>query len=106
MASARLQRLLLRLERYPDKDVQHVPGKELYLADTLSRAYIPVSSDESQELQDDKVVIAHYMTTDDALEEQLVQSYSVDVQLNALRKLISSGWPNVRKLAPSSCKQH
>ena len=39
-APARLQRMLLRLQKY-DIRVKYTPGKELYVADTLSRAYLP-----------------------------------------------------------------
>ena len=35
----RIQRLLLRLQRY-DVTLTYKPGKELYIADTLSRAYL------------------------------------------------------------------
>ena len=35
----RLQRMLLRLQRYTLK-VTYKPGKELYIADTLSRAFL------------------------------------------------------------------
>ena len=39
-APKRLQRMLLRLQRY-SLEVTYVRGSEMYLADTLSRAYIP-----------------------------------------------------------------
>ena len=35
----RIQRLLLRLQRY-DVTLTYKPGKELYIADALSRAYL------------------------------------------------------------------
>ena len=38
--SKRLQRMLLRLQRY-SLDVTYTRGSEMYIADTLSRAYIP-----------------------------------------------------------------
>ena len=39
-APKRLQRMLLRLQRY-NLEVTYVRGSEMYIADTLSRAYIP-----------------------------------------------------------------
>ena len=42
-APARLQQMLLRLQKY-DIRVMYTPGKELYVADTLSRAYLPNES--------------------------------------------------------------
>ena len=41
-ASPRLQRLLLRSLKYNINRITYVPGKYLYLADTLSKAYIGV----------------------------------------------------------------
>ena len=42
-APKRLQRLLLRLQQY-DVEIRYKPGPEMYLADTLSRAYLPTTS--------------------------------------------------------------
>ena len=42
-APKRLQRLLLRMQRY-DVNIQYKPGPEMYLADTLSRAYLKTSN--------------------------------------------------------------
>lgn len=42
-APKRLQRMLLRLQKY-DINLIYVPGQEMLLADTLSRAYIPDSN--------------------------------------------------------------
>ncbi len=42
-APKRLQRMLLRLQRY-SLEVTYVRGSEMYIADTLSRAYIPGNS--------------------------------------------------------------
>ena len=55
-APPRLQRLMLRLQPY-DLDVHYVPGKYMYLADTLSRAYI--QGESSAELEDELSRIAH-----------------------------------------------
>ena len=38
-APKRLQRLMLRLQHY-DVEIRYKPGKEMFVADTLSRAYI------------------------------------------------------------------
>ena len=52
----RLQRLMLRLHPY-DLDVHYMPGKYMYLADTLSRAYTQCES--SAELEDELSRIVH-----------------------------------------------
>ena len=52
----RLQRLLLRLRNY-DVKVLYKPGKEMVLADTLSRAYIPSHNDNRSETEKDTEVV-------------------------------------------------
>ena len=42
-APKRLQRLVLRLQQY-DVEVRYKPGPDMYLADTLSRAYLPTTA--------------------------------------------------------------
>lgn len=42
-APKRLQRMMLRIQRY-DVDAVYVPGPEMWLADMLSRAYLPEST--------------------------------------------------------------
>ena len=39
-APLRLQRILLQLQRY-DLDIKHVSGRDIPLADTLSRKFLP-----------------------------------------------------------------
>ena len=48
-APARLQRMLLQLQRY-HINLQYKPGKELFTPDTLSRAHLPNAGDEDQDL--------------------------------------------------------
>ena len=49
-APPRLQRLMLQLQPY-DLRIKYVPGKFMYVADTLSRAYLPGTSDSDLEDQ-------------------------------------------------------
>ena len=55
-APPRLQRLMLRLQPY-DLDVHYVPGKYMYLADTLSRAYI--QGEGNAEMEDELSRVVH-----------------------------------------------
>ncbi|XP_065942084.1 uncharacterized protein [Magallana gigas] len=45
----RLQRLLLRLQKY-DFNFKYVPGKQLIIADTLSRAHLPPTKQQKEEI--------------------------------------------------------
>ncbi|CAB3987536.1 Hypothetical predicted protein [Paramuricea clavata] len=50
----RLQRMLLQLQRY-SMEVIYKPGKEMYLPDTLSRAYL---NEEKEDLLDEELEVA------------------------------------------------
>ena len=54
-APKRLQRLLLRLQQY-DAEIRYRPGREMYLADTISRAYLSLSPTDTQILETEKEV--------------------------------------------------
>ena len=67
----RLQRMLLNLQSY-DIEIKYRPGKELYLADTLSRAHLPNSKFEEETLELDFQAISMISTllvSDDKLKE-------------------------------------
>jgi len=56
--------MLQRLLRYR-LTVQYTPGKLMYVADTLSRAYLPFeSSADEQELAEDINVLVHSLLSD------------------------------------------
>lgn len=59
-APKRLQRMLLRLQKY-DINVIYVPGREMLLADTLSRAYIQYSTKGEAETEVETVNMVDYL---------------------------------------------
>ena len=63
-ASPRLQRLLLRLLKHEERSITYMPGKYLYLVDTLSGAYV---DDEEGEIEEDVVMVHTVSINDDAL---------------------------------------
>ena len=60
-ASPREERMMLRLQRY-DINVKYLPGNQMFLADTLSRAYIKGVPD--RELENDIEVMVHALVRD------------------------------------------
>ena len=99
----RIQCLLLRLQKY-DINITYVPGKYVYVADTLSRASLNEKSADS-ELNDDMEVVMHSLVTNLPLtEEKLTQMKSETAQdetLQELLKVVKSGWPSHRSKVPS-----
>ena len=97
-ASPRLQRLMLRLHPY-DLDV---PGKYMYLADTLSRAYIPGEGNAEMEEELSRVVhslVLNIPVSANKLSE-IRQATEQDPTLITVRNLIMTGWPKSRKSVP------
>ena len=60
--SLRLQRMLPRLLKY-QIEVQYVPGKEMLIADALSRVFLH-SVDQSSEIAEDIEVLIHTLLND------------------------------------------
>lgn len=106
MASPRLQRLLLRLQRYDVKNIKYVPGRYLYIADTLSRAYLQKITNDQMELESE-VVMVHNLEITNEHEERLVTAYKEDPVMQDLMKAVLSGWTwQSRTLAPEAVKPY
>ncbi len=111
-ATPRIQVMMLKLMRYR-LDVKYVPGSELYIADTLSRAYsdaMPPGGDE-QEVREMEERI-HSLHCVESLPvsperlEMLKQATAADTALCVLTEAIEQGWPKSKKSCPSSIKPY
>ena len=106
-ASPRLQRMILQLQRY-DLDVKYVPGKYLYVADTLSRAYI--QGDPTCGAPEDIEVMVHTLIGNlpvsiekmDAVRE----STANDETMQQLRLTIRRGWPKKMSSLPRELQEY
>jgi hypothetical protein len=90
--------MLLRIQGY-NMTIKYKPGKEIILADPLSRhnpfpRLCPPSlpSEETVDLQ--RVCLVQFS---DAKLDTLMQDTSSDLELSALREIIYSGWPAKQK---------
>ena len=100
---ARIQRLLLRLQKY-DLKVQYIPGKWLPGPDALSRAaeMVDAFSKDNKLLLDEaeaavNVVIETLPLNDKKLD--VIRSHSVqDPVMTELKRHIMKGWPNSKDL--------
>ena len=99
-APKRLQRILLRLQRY-DITVQYKKGKEMVLADTPSRAWhednepLTVNSEEVCSLE--TVNAAQFLLVTKESIEKLQQSTTEDEVMSQLKLAIQQGWPDNKK---------
>ena len=83
-APARLQRMLLRLQRY-DYDIQYVPGKFMTLPDSLSR--LPKASKDPEIKLDENICYVQFSTPKLA---ELRKESQNDAELMTLKRIISS----------------
>ena len=95
-APARLQKMLIQLQRYPGIEVVYTKGKEVLIADALSRAYIP----EQMTDIDVSVVVALPSNSID----KLVKETEKDEALIELKQVIQNGWPDNKSDIPISCR--
>ena len=104
----RIQRFRMRLLRFT-YTISHIPGKELTVADALSRA--PVSNPTSADTQFNKEVDAYVnlvLESFPATEKQLKriqEAQSADAVCSQVHKYCKEGWPN-KDLLPGPIKPY
>ena len=111
MAPKRLQRMLLRLQQY-SITVVYKPGKDMHLADTLSRSCLPETS-----LPDDNYVLQFY---EELQAVDMVQDLSLsapkkaeiqdesrnDKELQCLKQTVQRGWPSTKHELPYELRSY
>ena len=99
-APLRLQRLLLTLQKY-DLKVTYKPGNLMFLADALSRSYLDETQEDLVPEVDVNVVSlnSHLPLSADRYSE-LQEHTANDTVLQALHKVVRSGWPQSKTDLP------
>ena len=106
-APKRLQRLMMRLQRY-SLDVVYKKGSSLVLADTLSRAPLPhVNTTKQNSFDVFRLDVERLDTIPNPrllpkTMANLQEATLKDPDMVELTKVISSGWPNAKSQLPSS----
>lgn len=105
-APPRLQRMILQLQRY-DIEIVHRPGKEIPIADALSRKSIAYRLESLYEDMDAQIhtIVANLPISDRKLTD-IRKATEQDPQFISLRSVIKAGWPDVRKKCPSSLSEY
>ena len=98
-APLRLQRMLMTLQRY-DYKITYQPGSQLCIADTLSRASLPLAP-EVYAIQLEKVDLSHGVSVSPARLELIRTATASDPVLSTLLTQIRQGWPNRRDAVPA-----
>jgi hypothetical protein len=101
-APTRLQNLLLQLQRY-NFELVYKPGKELFIADTLSRAYLP--NKETEEEDDEEFEVMEILCISERRADQVRKASQSELH-KELAKHIINGWPENSKDLPPSIRPY
>ena len=98
----RLQRMLIRLQLY-NPTIRYKSGREIPVADTLSRHYIESGQDDTEiEAHIHEINKAMPITSDKWAELKLATAQ--DDQLQQLARLVRQGWPEKQTKVPSQLR--
>ncbi|KAK3084785.1 hypothetical protein FSP39_018986 [Pinctada imbricata] len=109
-APKRLQRMLMRLQKF-DYEIIYKSGKEMYVADTLSRAYLKstkgtkpfetvlnLTKRSKTEEEAEDIDMREYTYISDVTLRKLEEHSETDETIKMLKKIILQGWPEDRTL--------
>ena len=96
--------MLLRLQKY-DLDICFKPGRHMYLADTLSRAYLKNASNSSEpaaevlviEKELEQIYMADFLPISQPRIEEIQRETESDRAMQILKSTILQGWPSYGK---------
>ena len=99
-APLRLQKMIMTTQKY-SLDVTYRPGKQLVLADTLSRAFLPECGEPIEEKFD--INILQTLPISNTKLHQLKEETKKDPHLQQLASVITTGWPKTKQDVPAKC---
>lgn len=100
----RLQKMRLRLQPYV-LNVIHIPGKEIVIADMLSRAHLDFAKDDD-DLDAHKLNIVLSENMSDSRKAEFIAESAKDAEIQLICKLLRSGWPKKFKDVPNEVKAY
>ena len=96
-APMRLQGMMISLRKY-DLEVRYERGNKMFLADTLSRAYLPSCTQVESEFE--TINMTNYLPISEARLLQIQRETEKDESLQALKAVIQQGWPEHKSALP------
>jgi hypothetical protein len=106
--SPRLQRMLLKLQNYQIR-ITYTPGKEMHIADTLSRAFLK-DAESDKALEEEIELMIHEHTSKLSVSPERLQMLKTatkeDTEMQELMAVISKGWPQAKAKIPMSVRPY
>ena len=101
VAPKRVQSMLLRLQRF-DLNVVYRKGAHMFVADTLSRAYLPTSSNDRScaEIQVEHISMVVYVVASESTITELCTALHSDDNMSVLRAVVLNRWTECRADVP------
>ena len=96
-APKRLQGMIIRLQKY-DLEVKYEKGNKMFLAETLSRAFLPAGEQDESEFE--TINMIKYLLVSEERLLQIQRDTEADESLQVLKVVIQKGWPEHKSNYP------
>ena len=90
--------MVLRIQKF-DYEIVYKKGVEMYVADTLSRAYLPASGEDVEKATICDIDQKSYLSISEG-EILKIREASKNETMNLLKQVINSGWPDCKDGLP------
>ena len=101
--------MLLKLQRY-QLCISYTPGRDMYVADTLSRAFLPLQPSKSEEDMNDDIEVMTVSMLNNMPEavslEKIREGSGTDKTMIKLKEAILHGWPNHKQQADEAIRRY
>ncbi|XP_048255233.1 uncharacterized protein K02A2.6-like [Haliotis rufescens] len=93
--------MLLALQKY-DYTITYKKGKEMYLADTLSRAYMTETEEAVDvEMETEQIHMLDYLPVSNERLTEIQRATALDETLQVVDKMVQVGWPETKSDIPN-----
>lgn len=96
-APKRLQAMMLRLQKY-DISAMYLQGKHMYLADTLSRSFLPEKQGQEDGEDIEYIHMTQFLPISERRMTSIKEATEKDDTLQLLKRTIMDGWPEDKQL--------
>ena len=98
--------MLLKLQKY-DLTVKYTKGKDMHIANALSRAYLSdTEENNSEEIELAVHRLTKHLPVSEARRAEFKTATELDCSLQRVKKLTMKGWPDNINNIPESVKEY